>query len=234
MAGSSKKARKMYLQMVQSVQISRRLPKVTRVDGPAISFTEEDARQLHHPHDNALVVSLSIASFNTRQVLVDNGSSTNIVYYLAFQQMMVNKEHPMPSDTPLVEFSGIKVFPVGTITLLVTIGKYPQQLTKEINFLFVDYSSAYNVIIGRPTLNAWRAATSTYYMLVKFSMKYRIGEARGDQIAACECYIAMLEMDDHLQALNIEERRVAIEPTKDLEEISLDNNIPNRITHIDT
>ena len=66
MAGSSKKARKMYLQMVQSVQISRRLPKVTRVDGPAISFTEEDARQLHHPHDNALVVSLSIASFNTR------------------------------------------------------------------------------------------------------------------------------------------------------------------------
>ena len=85
MAGSSKKARKMYLKMVQSVQISRRPPKATRVDGPAISFTEEDARQLHHPHDNALVVSLSIASFNTRQVLVDNGSSTNIVYYLAFQ-----------------------------------------------------------------------------------------------------------------------------------------------------
>ena len=74
---------------------------------------------------------------------------------------------------------------------------------------------------------------SIYYMLVKFSMKYRIGEARGDQIAACECYIAMLEMDDRLQALNIEERRVAIEPTEDLEEISLDNNIPNRITHID-
>ena len=44
----------------------------------------------------------------------------------------------------------------------------------------------------------------------------------------------MLEMDDHLQALNIEERRVAIEPTEDLEEISLDDNIQNRITHIDT
>ena len=65
MAGSFKKARKMYLQMVQSVQISGRLPKATRVDSPAISFTEEDARQLHHPHDNVLVISLSIASFNT-------------------------------------------------------------------------------------------------------------------------------------------------------------------------
>lgn len=42
MAGSFKKARKTYLRMVQCVQISRRLPKMTKVDKPAISFTEED------------------------------------------------------------------------------------------------------------------------------------------------------------------------------------------------
>ena len=53
-------------------------------------------------------------------------------------------------------------------------------------------------------------------------------------MAACECYIARLEMDDHLQALNIEERRVTIEPTEDLEEISVDGNCPNRITRIST
>jgi len=28
-----------------------------------------------------------------------------------------------------------------------------------------------------------------------------------------ECYIAMLEMEDHLQALNIRERQVTVEPT---------------------
>ena len=39
-----------------------------------------------------------------------------------------------------------------------------------------------------------------------------------------ECYIAMLEMDDHLQALNIEERRVTVKLTEDLEEISLDDD----------
>ena len=66
---------------------------------------------------------------------------------------------------------------------------------------------------------------STYYLLVKFPTKYRIREARGDQMATRECYIAMLEMDDHLQALNFEERMVAVEPTEDLEEISLDDNI---------
>ena len=32
-------------------------------------------------------------------------------------------------------------------------------------------------------------------------------------MVARKCYIAMLEMDTHLQALNIEERKVTIKPT---------------------
>ena len=51
-------------------------------------------------------------------------------------------------------------------------------------------------------------------------------------MATYKCYIAMLEMDDHLQALNIEERRVRVEPMEDLEEISLDDSIPSQITSI--
>lgn len=53
-------------------------------------------------------------------------------------------------------------------------------------------------------------------------------------MAACECYIAMLEMDNHLQALSIKEQRVVVEPTKDLEQISLDDNILSRITRVST
>ena len=86
-------------------------------------------------------------------MLIDNESSENILYYPAFQQMRVDKEHFIPSDTPLVGFGGTKVFLVGTITLLVTIGTYPQQLIKEVNFLVINCSSTYNAIIGRPTLN---------------------------------------------------------------------------------
>lgn len=101
-------------------------------------------------------------------MLVDNKSSENILYYPTFQQMRVNKEHFIPSDTPLVGFGGTMVFLVGTIMLLVTIGTYPQQLTKEVNFLVINCSSAYNTIIGHPTLNAWRVVMSTYHLLVKF------------------------------------------------------------------
>ena len=198
MVGSSKKARKTYLHMVQSIQIFRLPLKAVRVDNPVISFTENDARQLHHPHDDTLVISLSIADFNTRQVLVENESSADILYYPTFLQMRIDRECLLSSDAPLVGFGGIKVFPVGTIILLVTIRTYPQQLTKEVSFHVVDCSSAYNAIIDRPTLNTWRAAMSTYQLLVKFPTEYAIKEAREDQMAARECYVSKLEMDDHL------------------------------------
>ena len=117
---------------------------MTRVNNTTINFTEKDAQQLHHPHNNALVINLSIVDFNIQRVLVDNGSSIDILYYPAFQQMRIDKERLLHSDTPLVGFSGIKVFPIKTIT----IGTYYQQLTKEVSFLVVDCFSTYNTIIG--------------------------------------------------------------------------------------
>ena len=83
-AGSSKKARKTYLRMVYNVQLTGSVPKMPRIDNPIIGFSEDDARRLHHPHYDALVVSLQIGDYNMHQVLVDNGSSVDILYYPAF------------------------------------------------------------------------------------------------------------------------------------------------------
>ena len=54
------------------------------MDEPSITFTGKDGRRLHHPHDDAIVITLTIANYMTRRVLVDNGSSVDILYYLAF------------------------------------------------------------------------------------------------------------------------------------------------------
>ena len=98
------------------------------------------------------------------------------------------------------------MYPLGAVTLPVTVGDYPQQITKDVTFLVVDCLSVYNAILGRPTLNSWKAVTSTYHLMIKFPTKYGIGEVRGDQVAARECYIAMLEMNDHQQTMCIEEQ----------------------------
>ena len=183
--------------MVQNVQLTGSVPKIARKESPIIGFSEEDVRHLHHPHDDALVVSVRIGDYNVHRVLVDNGSSADILYYPAFQQMGIDRARLIPTNAPLVGFGGTKVFPLGVVTLSVTVGDYSQQITRDVMFLVVDCSSAYNGILGRPTLNSWKAATSTYHLMIKFPTKYGIGELRGDQVAARKCYIAMLEMEDH-------------------------------------
>ena len=88
------------------------MPKIARREGPIIGFSEEDARRLHHPHDDALIV--------------DNGSSADILYYTAFQQMRIDKQRLIPTNAPLVGFGGSRVFPLGAVTLSVIVGDYPQ------------------------------------------------------------------------------------------------------------
>ena len=68
--------------------------------------------------------------------------------------------------------------------------------------------------------------------MIKFPIEYGVGEVRGDQVAAQEYYIAMLEMD--LRTMSIEEQRVVVESVEGLEEILLDNSRLERMTRIGT
>ena len=145
-----------------------------------MSFSEEDARGVKQSHDDPLVIMLMIERFNTRKVLVDNRSSTYIIYLFAFQQLKVGPKRLCPFESPLVSFSGDKVYPWGIVTLTVMAGSYPLQVTNKHNFLVVYSPSSYNVIIGRPTLNRWKAATSTYCLKVKFPTESGTGEIKGD------------------------------------------------------
>ena len=155
-------------------------------------FSEEDARGVKQPHDDPLVIMVMIEGFNTRRVLVDNGSLADTIYLSAFQQLKVDQKRLRPFDSPIVSFSGDKVYPKGIVTLTVTTGSHPFLVTNRHNFLVLDSPSSYNVIIGRPTLNRWKVATSTYCLKVKFLTEQGVGEIKGDPVLARECYQAVL------------------------------------------
>ena len=167
-------------------------------------------------------------------MLVDNGSSSDILYYPAFQQMGVDRERLILMNIPFVGIRGTRVFPLGMVTLPIVVGDYPQQITKDVTFLVVGCLSAYNAILGRATLNSWKSVTLTYHLMLKFPTDYGVGELRGNQVAARECYLAMMEMDDHLQAMSIEEHRMAMEPVENLEGVLLDDSKLDRMTKIGT
>ena len=123
--GSSKRAQKAYLRMFQNVQLTGAVPRIAQRESLAIEFSEENARRLHHSHDNALVVSIQIEDYNMHRVLIDNGSSADILYYPALQQMGISRERLVPTNAPLVSFGETRVLPLGAVTLSVMVGDYP-------------------------------------------------------------------------------------------------------------
>jgi hypothetical protein len=126
-----------------------------------LSFIEEDARGVVMPHDDALVVTVTVANHAIHWILVDNGSSADILYWLAFKQMGIDQDRIKPFGSPFMGFGGEQVQPIGIIPLSVIAGTTRRLSTVMVDFLVVDQPSTHNAIIGRPALNKLRAATST-------------------------------------------------------------------------
>ena len=165
-------------------------------------FSKEDARGVKQPHNDPLVIMLMIEGNHIsttgssqknppRRILVDNGNSANIIYLFTFQQLKLDPGRLRPFESPLVSFSGDRVYPKGIVTLTTTVGSYPRQLTHQLDFLVVDCPSSYNVIIERPTLNRWKATIFTYCLMVKFPTENGVGKVKGNQVLARECYQAV-------------------------------------------
>ena len=55
---------------------------------------------------------------------------------------------------------------------------------------------------------------------------------QGDQLTTRECYLAISAIGEHMQTMNIEERRVDAKPTEVLEDVPLDKSNPERFTRI--
>ncbi|GFZ12755.1 hypothetical protein Acr_23g0011400 [Actinidia rufa] len=164
-------------------------------DQTPITFSNDDLRGLHLPHDDALVVSAVIANFNVQRILIDNGSSADILFISAFERMKIGLDKLHPFHTLLIGFGGNTTHPLGWINLPITLGTEPYQITVWQDFIVVDCPSPYNAILGRPTLGGIKAITSTYHLKLKFPTPTGIGKIKGDQKVARQCFISAMKVE---------------------------------------
>ncbi|GFZ16176.1 hypothetical protein Acr_25g0005850 [Actinidia rufa] len=68
------------------------------------------------------------------------------------------------------------------------------------DFIVVDCPSPYNAILGRPTLGGIKAITSTYHLKMKFPTLTGIGEVKGDQKVARQCFISAMKVGTSVQS----------------------------------
>ncbi|GFZ10804.1 hypothetical protein Acr_22g0002020 [Actinidia rufa] len=190
-------------------------------DQPPITFSNEDLRGLHLPHDDALVVSAIVANFNVQRILIDSGSSADILFISVFEKMKVGIDKLHPFHTPLIGFGG-NTHPLGWINLPITLGTELHQTIVWQDFIVVDCPSPYNAILGRPTLGRIKAITSTYHLKMKFPTLTGIGEVKGNQKTAGE-------WPEDIESLILKDPRETVN-TKPLEEvvpISIHPNYPD-------
>ena len=103
-------------------------------------------------------------------------------------------------------------------------------------FLVVDAPSAYNMLLGRLSLNAIKAIPSAYHMTIKFPTVSGVGMVRGDQREARECYSASMKQkavdNTYLDELDIRDKVLTRpEPSEELEPVSLDDD-PEHLAYI--
>ncbi|KAK3013960.1 hypothetical protein RJ639_008506 [Escallonia herrerae] len=186
--GSSGRARKAY---AREVYITSQPPdkKLKTVPIAAITFFDEDSKDIQTPHDDPLVITVRAGNFDVKRVLIDNGSSTEILFYDAFKKMNIPTDRLRKMDTPLYGFSHHPVAAEGIIALPVAIGTPLAQANFILDFVMVKVPSAYNAILGQPVLNQLQAVVSTYHLKMKFPTKHEIGEVKGDQTIARQRYV---------------------------------------------
>ncbi|XP_077222109.1 uncharacterized protein LOC143855948 [Tasmannia lanceolata] len=157
--GTSSAARKTYARRVNVVHACSKKMKTEN----EISFSDAELNGLILPHDDALVLTMLVANWELKKILVDNGSSADILYYHAFERMMIGDERLRPANSDIFDFSGEVVKVEGQIELPVLVGESPCQAFAMINFLVVRATSVYNAILGRPGQNQIRAVASAYH-----------------------------------------------------------------------
>ncbi|XP_065033914.1 uncharacterized protein LOC135666277 [Musa acuminata AAA Group] len=145
-------------------------------------------------HDDALVISARVANAQMRRIMVDTGSSADVLYFDAFQKLGLVRENLSPMCSALTGFTGDSISPLGAITLPLTLGTPPKSKTVMATFLVVDLPTAYNAILGRPTLNKVRAVVSTYYQTIKFPTHAGVGEATGSPRESRRCYLTAVSL----------------------------------------
>ncbi|KAK3027189.1 hypothetical protein RJ639_042455 [Escallonia herrerae] len=233
--GSSGKARKAY---AKEVCVTSPPPnkKLKTVPAATITFSDDDSDGIKTPHDDPLVITIKAGNFDVKRVLIDNGSSAEILFHDAFKKMNIPTDRLRKMDTPLYGFSNHPIAAEGIIALPVAIGTPPAQANFMLDFVVVKVPSAYNAILGRPTLNQLQAVVSTYHLKMKFPTEHGIGEVKGDQTTARQCYVTSCQSKNK-EALIIEDLREDTkmqigEPVEDLVSIEVYPGEENKTVRI--
>ncbi|XP_072052109.1 uncharacterized protein [Arachis hypogaea] len=169
-------------------------PKKDKGPDVTISFNQTDFKSASPNLDDPVVISIQVGDLLVRKTLLDPSSSADVLFYTTFTKMKLSEKLIQPSSGELIGFFGERVPIMGHIWLKTTMGEIPMAKSIDIQYLIVNCYSPYNIILGRPALNTFRAVVSTLHLCVKFPVQEnKIATVYADHQEARQCYNAGLK-----------------------------------------
>ena len=114
-----------------------------------ISFKERETIDPVKPPSDLLIFELTIQNIDIARILVDTGSSADIILKSTLERMGICPSEIAEEPNSVVGLSGEATMTLGTINLSVKAGS----MTKIVEFLVIDRPALYNAIVGTPWLN---------------------------------------------------------------------------------
>lgn len=166
---------------------------------PPITFSPDDAVGVHTPHNDPLLVVLGIGEYDVTKILIDTGSSVDLIFRETLQKMGVDLDDIKASSRTLTGFNGSSETILGTIRLPVR----ACGVTRTVKFAVVSTKAPYHAILGTPWLHSMQAIPSTYHQCVKFpGTDGKIKTLCGDQRAARDLLVATVKLQRSSLSVN--------------------------------
>ena len=200
----SSPSRVMSMARLPTEDSSSRLKRAKMDIQPILGFSDEDKIGTIQPQNGALVVTLRIGGYDVKRLLVDQGSTVEIIYPDLYKGLNLRSEDLTTYDSPLVSFEGKTIIPKGQIRL-------PIQTDSEIvevDFIMVDSYSPYIAIVVRPWLHTLGAISSTLHQKVKYPFHDQVKEIVGSQSMARQCIVATILHKPNVESSASSERNL--------------------------
>ncbi|XP_070003296.1 uncharacterized protein [Nicotiana sylvestris] len=140
-----------------------------------LTFSKEDIEALSQPHNDALVIFILLNKVQVKRVLMDPGSSTNIIRSRVVEQLEL-LDQIIPASRVLNGFNMASETTKGETILPVNVAGTIQ----DTKFHVIEGDMRYNALLGWPWIHSMRAVPSTLHQMMKFPTKDGVKTVYGE------------------------------------------------------
>ncbi|XP_026417467.1 uncharacterized protein LOC113312950 [Papaver somniferum] len=163
-----------------------------------ITFSAKDVPMNDQAHGDPLVITLLIEEWGVKRILVDSGSSVEVLFYDIFKRIKLSDDILIPSTYRIYGFNWTITVPKGEVTLRVSDGEgYLDTLT---TFCIVDVVSPYEAIIGRPWIAGIKGVAFAYHQRLRFPTYRGVVEVVGNPQAARQCMQLDIQQNEDMRS----------------------------------